>query len=191
LAELRIRDCESGWGIVTQVLHWLTAFLVASLAVLGVFMVDLPTGLEKLQFYEFHKSLGLLVFAITAVRLIWRRTGTAPRLRTETRQSERVAAAAVHGLLYIMLLALPLSGWLMSSAAAFPVRVFGWFPVPALTAPDRHLADLANAAHTWLAVILALLLVLHTAAGTRHQLIRRDDSLRRMIPIIRSRRSAR
>ena len=179
---IRIRDSRTQWGIVSQSLHWLTAVLIVVMVVLGLIMVDLPLGVRKLELYALHKSVGVVILALTALRLAWRLSGTRPVLLGPSRPYERVLARGVHVSFYIVLLAMPLSGWLMSSAANFSVNVFGLFTLPDLVAPDKRLEETFHAAHYWLSWVLIALLALHVAGALKHHFFLRNDTLRRMIP---------
>jgi len=90
-------------------------------------------------------------------------------------------------LLYVLMIALPLSGWVINSASGIPFRVFWWFPLPAIVAPDKALAEAAKQVHFALFVALAALLVVHIAAALRHHFAKRTDVLVRMLPMGRSR----
>ena len=167
---------------MSQFVHWISAALIVGMVVLGVIMVDLPLGIRKLELYALHKSVGVVILVLTAARLAWRLSGTSPVLLGPSRPYERVLARGVHVSFYIMLLALPLTGWLMSSAANFSVNVFGLFTLPDLVAPDKALADAFKAAHYWLGWVLIALLVLHVAGALKHHFFLGNDTLRRMIP---------
>ena len=95
-------------------MHWIIAVLVVAMVVVGVLMVDLPLGVRKLELYALHKSVGVLILALKAARLAWRLSGTSPVLLGPSRPYERVLARGVHLSFYIVLIALPLTGWLMS-----------------------------------------------------------------------------
>ena len=184
---IRIRNSRTQWGVVSQFIHWISAALIVGMVVLGVIMVDLPLGVQKLELYALHKSIGIVILAFTAARLAWRLSGTRPVLLGPSRPYERVLAHAVHVSFYIVLIAMPLTGWLMSSAANFSVSVFGLFTLPDLVAPDKALGDTFEAAHSWLAWVLIGLVALHVAGALKHHFVLRNDTLRRTIPGWRSR----
>jgi len=170
------------WGAVAKLFHWLTAVLVIALAVIGIIMADMPLGVQKLELYGLHKSIGITVLTLTTLRLIWRLTHPAPPPLAPPGAAEIVLAKAVHVLLYAVLLAMPLAGWIMSSAANFSVSVFGLFTLPNLVGPDKALEEAAKATHFWLACTLGGLFLLHLAGALRHHVLLRDDTLRRMLP---------
>jgi cytochrome b561 len=179
---IRIRNSRTHWGIVSQGVHWITAVLVVAMIVIGLIMVDLPLGVRKLELYALHKSVGVVILALTAARLVWRLSGTRPLLLGALRPYERVLAHGVHISFYVVLVAMPLTGWLMSSASNFSVNVFGLFTLPNLVAPDKALADVFEAAHYWLGWVLVGLLALHVAGALKHHFFLGNDTLRRMIP---------
>lgn len=176
-----LRNTERSWGAPARWLHWLTAVLIAVQIALGVMAVSWRLSPTKLELFVWHKSLGLVVLLLVLVRLGVRVAGPTPRLPADTPRWERLAAHASHFLLYALMLALPLSGWVINSAANVPLRVFGLFPLPHITAPDEALADAAAQVHVGLVTALALLIVTHAAAALRHHYGKRNDVLVRML----------
>ena len=175
-----IRNSKERWGQVSIALHWLTALLVIGLAVVGLVMTELPNSALKVQIYALHKSFGLTVLALAALRLLWRAiAGTpdevpAPRL-------QQLAAKSVHWALYALLFALPLSGWLFNSAAGFPLKWFGLVALPKLfTGYNPELKHLAHELHETGFYLLALLLLAHAGAALYHHYVKKDDTLNRM-----------
>ncbi|MBO9512782.1 MAG: cytochrome b [Variovorax sp.] len=170
------------WSAVARFLHWLVALLIAVQFVLGWLAVSWHLSPTKLNLFVWHKSTGMLVLALVLVRLAWRATHRVPALPLRMRRWERIAAGASHGLLYVAMLALPLSGWVINSASGVPFRIYWRIPLPSIAAPDKHLADLASAVHLALGIALLVLLLVHVAAALRHHYIQRDDVLARMLP---------
>jgi cytochrome b561 len=164
---------------VAIALHWLTALFVIGLAGVGFWMTDLKPSPTKIEVHNWHKWFGLTVLALTAVRLAWRATHRPPPLLVASR-AKRALAHAVHGLLYLLLLAMPLTGWLMNSAAGFPLTWFGLFRVPPLIERSREAFELWRDVHAVLAVVLLALVALHVAAALKHRFVDRDATLARM-----------
>ena len=163
-------------------LHWLSALLIFGLLGLGFYMSDLALSPTKLKLYSWHKWAGVTVFLLTLLRLAWRATHPAPALPASMPKPMQLAAHGGHLALYGLLLAIPLSGWLMSSAKGFQTVWFGVLPLPDLLSRNLELgAQLANL-HTGLNVLLILLLLGHAGAALKHHFIDRDDVLRRMLP---------
>jgi cytochrome b561 len=176
-----IRNDATHWGWVSLVLHWVTVLLILALGLIGPWMTDLPSGLQKIQVYALHKSLGLTVLALTVLRLGWRLVAGAPPLVPMPRW-QRLAAHGSHAALYALLLAMPLSGWLFNSAAGFPLRWFGLVKMPALAHYDKPLKALALEWHEGLFYVLLAVVAVHVAAAFKHHFIDRDDTARRMLP---------
>jgi cytochrome b561 len=124
----------------------------------------------------------MLVLLLVIVRLAWRALNVTPSLPADTPPRERIAARLGHGLLYALLLLMPLTGWIINSAANVPFRIFWQVPLPAIVSPDKALADAVARVHLVLFVLLALLLALHVGAALRHHFIKRNDVLTRMLP---------
>jgi cytochrome b561 len=162
-------------------LHWISATLILANLLLGVSMVQLAISPRKLQWYLSHKSIGITVFALTSVRLAWRTLHPVPAAVAMPAWQRRAARLA-HAALYALLLLIPLTGWLYSSATGVQVVWLGWVPLPTLLDKDRALATVLRDMHVGLNVLLATLLVLHIAAALKHHFVDRDDALRRMLP---------
>ncbi|MCK6428387.1 MAG: cytochrome b/b6 domain-containing protein [Burkholderiaceae bacterium] len=186
---VRLRNSAESYGAVAQVFHWLVAVLVFAQIAIGVYAANLPVSLARLQWLARHKSLGLAVAAIVALRLGWRMFDRLPALPDCMPLWERRAALATHRLLYLLLLLAPLAGLLYASAAGLSVNWFGLFQVPDFVAKDRALAALFRALHIALVAALALLVALHVGAALRHAFWRRDGVIYRMLPWAPRRRS--
>ncbi len=162
-------------------IHWLMAAFVFVAFPLGAYMHDLPLSPQKLQMYSYHKWLGITVLMLFAARVLVRLSHKPPAaLPGPTWQLK--AAAITHGALYLLLLLVPLSGWMMSSAKGFPVVYLGVLPLPDLVGKDKELGDLLKEMHEALTTGLLILVGLHVAAAIKHQVINRDGTLRRMLP---------
>jgi cytochrome b561 len=146
---------------------------------LGVYMHDLPLSPTKLQLFSYHKWLGITIFLAAAARLAWRVTHPAPAMLDMPRW-QQIAAHGTHHLLYLLLFAIPLSGWLMSSAKGFQTVWFGVLPLPDLVGKNKELGDLLKEVHEILNFGLLLLVGAHIAGALKHHFIERDDTLRRM-----------
>lgn len=164
-------------------LHWLIAALIVAGFSLGVTMVDIP-GLTptKLKYFSWHKWLGVTVFALACLRLLWRLMHPAPPYLDSMPAWQRTAASATHYLLYVLIIAIPLSGYFYSLAAGVPVVYLGIVPLPVLIGPDPELKTILKQVHYVLNVTLLAAVVLHVAAALKHHFIDRDDTLKRMLP---------
>ena len=161
-------------------LHWLTAAAVLGLLGVGLWMTGLPISLLKLQVYNWHKWIGLAVLVVTALRLLWRWRNPPPPLPATVAPWERVLAPVGHWTLLILLLAMPASGWLMSSAAGMSIAWFGVMPLPDLVPRDPALFEILRTAHVVLSRLLIVVVTLHVAAVLHHDVGRRDGIFRRM-----------
>ena len=177
---MRLPNDQTRWSAVSITLHWLTALLVTVMAVVGLTMVDLANGMTKLQLYSLHKSFGLTVLGLTALRLLWRVFITVPPPVQATPAWQHHLARGTHGALYALLVAVPLSGWWFNSAAGFPLRWFGLVALPALASFDREAKALAKETHEVLFYALAGLVLVHAVAALWHHYHLKDRTLVRM-----------
>lgn len=169
-------------------LHWLVAVLILAALPLGLTMTEMPLSPQKLKFYSWHKWLGVTVFLLVLLRLVWRATHRPPPLPASLPAWQRQAASATHWLLYALMLTIPLSGWLMSSAKGFQTVYLGLIPIPDLLAKDEALGEILATVHAVLAYSLMALLTVHVAAAVKHHWVDRDEVLGRMLPWIKSRK---
>jgi cytochrome b561 len=160
-------------------LHWLLALLIAGSFALGLYMHELPFSPTRLRLYNGHKWAGVVILALSALRLLWRLTHRPPA-DLPMPAWQRRAAHAAHGALYLLFFAVPLAGWAYSSAAGFPVVVFGVLPLPDWVNPSRELAAALKPLHKGLAFALAAVTLVHVGGALKHQWIDRDGLLRRM-----------
>ncbi len=175
------RNSSVRYGSVAQVLHWAIVVMLIVQVTLGKVAHELPVGLERLVMMARHKSLGITILGLALVRLAWRWIDRPPPPPPMPRW-QSLAARLNHRALYGLLFALPLSGWLMSSAANRPVSWFGLAQLPDFVAPDPGLKDLFEETHELLVNVLFALAGLHVAAALKHQFIDRDGLLQRMLP---------
>jgi len=172
------------YGALAQSLHWLIAALVFAMFGLGWYMAGLPLSPRKFDLYQLHKSLGITIFGLALLRLLWRAIRPAPPLPQSVPPWERAAARASHALLYLMLFVQPLIGFLQSNAANFPVVLWGVWPLPALIGSDEALGETLIVVHRWNSRLLLVLIIVHVGAALRHHFILKDDVLRRMLPAL-------
>lgn len=163
-------------------LHWLVALGLIGTFSLGFYMEGLPLSPNKLKLYSWHKWAGISLLALAIVRLAWRMSHPAPDFPQTMDRISRLAAHAGHWLLYALMLAIPVSGWLMSSAQGFQVVWFGVLPLPDLVGKDADLGELLNDVHVVLNYTLLLAVVGHIGAALQHHFIKKDTVLTRMLP---------
>lgn len=186
---MRLWDDARAWGWPSRLLHWGMAGLILGMLGLGVWTANFVEDMyARYDLVQLHKSLGVVVFALALLRVGWRRANRArPEAPAGSSRLERAAAEGAHLALYALMLAMPLSGWLMASASELEdmfgmgTQVFGAFTLPDPFKPgDAALEAAFRTVHQGCAVALAALIALHGAAALVHHRVRRDDVLRRM-----------
>ncbi len=165
-----------------KALHWLMAILFFGLLALGFYMHDLPLSPEKLKLYSWHKWAGVTAFLLVWLRLFWRVTHRPPALPISMPKIMQLAAHAGHLLLYVLMIAIPLSGWLMSSAKGFQTVWFGVLPIPDLIGKHKETGDLLQTVHMGLNLLFVAVIAGHIGAALKHHFIDKDDILKRMLP---------
>jgi cytochrome b561 len=180
-----IGNTEERFGAVAIPLHWSMAFLTIGLAALGLYMVALPDvgfNTRKIMLILFHKEVGLSVLALLAARLAWRLTHVLPQLAAHLPDWQKIAARFVHLCFYALMFALPITGWLMSSATGIPVSFFGLFTLSDFLPHDDYLFQQLIDVHKWFGYVLILFICVHVGAALMHHFVLKDDTLRRMLP---------
>jgi cytochrome b561 len=179
---MNIRNDTRAWGAVSKTLHWLIVLLILNQWVIAARADALPLGVAKLQALGLHKSFGMTILALAIIRLVWRWLNPVPSLEGLAKDWERQLARLSHLLLYALIFAMPLSGWLMSSARNFPVSWFGMFQFPDLVGPDKGLYEFLHGLHGQLFAALCVVALLHVAGALKHHFIDKNEVLRRMLP---------
>jgi cytochrome b561 len=179
---MKASDTAQRYSTTAIALHWLTALLIVCGFTLGLSMVGLPISRQKLQWYAWHKWIGITVFLLTCARLAWRLWNPAPALPAMPAWQVR-AALMSHCAFYALLLAIPISGWTFSSASGVQVVYLGLVPLPDLLPKDRQTAAVLVIVHQTLNFTLLALVCLHTAAALKHHFVDRDAVLARMLPL--------
>jgi len=174
---------------VAIALHWITAALILANLALGLSMVPMRISPSKIHLYLWHKSIGATVFLLTSLRLAWRSLRGHPAPVPMPAWQAR-AARVSHASLYVLLLLIPLSGWLYSSATGVQVVYLGLVPLPNLVPKDKALADVLRLVHVGLNTVMVLVVIVHVAAALKHQWVDRDGTLARMLPFLRPSRAA-
>jgi len=180
-----IGNSAGRYGLVAVAFHWAMALLLVALTALGLYMVALPDAgfdTKKIELILYHKEIGMTVLLLALLRLAWRITQVLPLLVAHLPEWQQVAARFVHLCFYALMIALPLTGWLMSSAAGIPVKFLELFTLPDLIGRDDLWFQRLIAIHQALAWALIALFAIHAGAALRHHFAFRDDTLRRMLP---------
>ena len=178
---MRWINTENHWGMITVVIHWLSTLIVLGLFGLGLWMVELEyhsAWYHKAP--DLHKSIGILLFVMTLVRLVWRWSNSSPAPLTSHTPMMHKMAAFIHYSLYLLLIIVMLSGYLISTADGRVVAIFNWFQLPATLQGIDNQEDIAGVVHLWLVMIMISLAVMHAMAAIKHQFFDRDRTLQRM-----------
>lgn len=176
------------YGTVAMALHWLIAAAIIALLAVGKYMHGLPENHpDKFALYQMHKSFGITVFALTLLRVAWRFTHPVPALPATMAPWERMAARASHVLFYLLMLGLPLSGWLRVSTDRYgiPTLYFGLFEVPHFPLVSDRASYLMHEVHEIMGNAMILLVIIHVGAALKHHFWDRDTVLKRMLPFTR------
>ncbi|MFM7631999.1 MAG: cytochrome b [Betaproteobacteria bacterium] len=176
------QDLPQRYSGTAKVLHWLMALMILGLFAVGQYMSDLSMSPTKLQLYSWHKWFGVTAFLLVLIRLGWRLTHQPPTLPLHMSTLQQRASHLAHAALYGLMLAIPVSGWLMSSAKGYQTVWFGVLPIPDVLAKDKSLGDLLAEVHGTLNGVLMLIVFIHVIAALKHHFIDRDDILKRMLP---------
>ncbi|HEY4317999.1 MAG TPA: cytochrome b [Herbaspirillum sp.] len=171
------------YGGVAILLHWLIALMIICTFTLGLVMVNIP-GLTptKLKYVSWHKWSGVTILALACIRLLWRLTHAAPPYPAGMPRWQIGVAHLTHFLLYLLIFAVPLSGYFYTLAAGVPVVYLGLFPLPVLIGPHPELKAALKLTHYVLNMTLLAFVCLHVLAALKHHFIDRDDIMKRMLP---------
>ena len=175
-------DSRAATGHYTRTavtLHWLVAILIIAAFMMGVTMVDMSISPTKVKLFNYHKWLGVTVLALAAMRLIWRLMNAAPAMLPMPAW-QRFAAHGLHILLYFVMFAQPLSGWIYSNAVGYPIVYLGLVPLPTLVAKSKELAAFWLSVHQLLGNLLFVAVIIHVLAALKHQFFDKDGTLKRM-----------
>lgn len=183
---MTLKNTADRWGPISQLLHWAVVLLIAAIAIIGLTMVDMNNGPSKIKIYALHKSLGLTLLSLVALRLLWRFYAGAPRPVAGTPHWQERIASLTHWALYALMFALPISGWVFNSSSGYPLQYFGLFNLPKIAQRSEELSQLSRTLHEYGFWLLLALVLAHAGAAFYHHLFQNDDTLRRMLPGRRS-----
>ncbi|MFA9275226.1 MAG: cytochrome b [Candidatus Aquirickettsiella gammari] len=170
------------YSTISIVLHWLIAILIIAAFAMGWYMSDLRISPTKLKLYSWHKWLGVSIFGLVALRLLVRLIKGTPEYPDTMQTWEKQMANAMHGSLYVLMITVPLSGYLYTYAAGFPVVYLGLLELPAIISPHPEWKEGLKELHEMLTTGMLVLIGIHFAATLKHQLINKDGILQRMLP---------
>lgn len=179
---MSLKNPSDRWGGVSQLLHWTTVVLILVIAYIGLTMGDLPNGPDKIKTYALHKSIGLTILGLVVLRVLWRLAAGAPHPVPGTPRWQERIASLTHLGIYVLLFAIPISGWVVNSSAGFPLQWFGLVNLPDIVAESHDLHEAAEEAHELMFWLLALMVAAHAGAAFYHHLFQQDATLARMLP---------
>lgn len=173
----------TGWPLAVRLFHWSSAMLIAGMLVAGTIMVRVDDSGLRFDFYQMHKAFGIVVLIVTLLRLSARAVLSPRGPALPGARWQGLVAHAAHLVLYLLILVVAFSGWIMASASPLPVptSVFGLFDLPRIVAPDMANYQMAKTWHGWLTKALLGVILVHVLAALKHHIIDKDNVLRRMI----------
>lgn len=177
-----LKNTTHQYGRIAKTFHWLTALLIFGMLPLGFYMVWLAPGPLKFDLYQLHKSIGMTILLLVILRMGWKLSNPKPKPPDTLKKWEVVFSRLVHGVLYLTLFFMPLTGWLLTSASEFPNKYFGLFDVPDLVGKDEGLYEAMSEAHEIIAFIIIAAVFFHVAGALKHYFVDRDQTLQRMLP---------
>jgi len=166
----------------SKLLHWLVAICVLTTAPVAIAMTRVGEGPTQDALFNIHKSLGVLIFILVILRLINRLMVGAPAPEPGIERWQKAASSATHGLLYLLLVAMPIVGFVANSLYGAPTPFFGLFELPPITAENQPLSEKLFTLHRWSGFLMIALVLMHIGAALFHHVIRGDNVLRRMLP---------
>jgi cytochrome b561 len=186
---MAVRNTKASWGFPARLLHWLIATIIIGMLGLGFYTAEIVTDVyQQFGLVQIHKSWGFVVFCLVVIRVIWRLVNPSPDMPEHMPAHERALAHIGHYGLYVLMIVMPLSGWLMASASElqemYNIRnmVFGLFEMPDPIVPgDKALEEFFATVHFWSAIAMLVFLVAHIGAALKHHFIDKDTILRRMV----------
>ena len=186
---MALKNSSTEYGLLSKTLHWVMAAMIITLIGVGIYMADLPkdTAEQKqyaFQFYGLHKSFGVVVLALIIVRLAWIRISPAPALPAVFNAKEQMVTKLVQAFLYILMILVPLSGYIMSNAGGYPINLFGLGELPALIGKSKEIGGIAHEVHEIMGFAMLALIALHVAGAVKHRLKDKggeSDILKRMV----------
>lgn len=175
-------DAALRYSAPAKFFHWLSAAMILTAIVLGFAMLESDPGPRQNQFYDLHRSFGFTILLVTGARLAWRLFHPPPPMVPGLPAWQVLVANIVHRTLYVLLLVMPLIGWAGTSAFGARISIFGLFDLPMILEKDEALSKVLLTTHGAMGLLLCLLLFMHIGAALQHHFLRKDDTLRRMLP---------
>jgi cytochrome b561 len=168
------------YGILRRFNHWVVGLMFIALLVVGVYMSNFAQAPLKWDLYSMHKSFGVIIMLFIAARIIWLLFDNKIDNKSLTK-FERIASASTHGILYLLMIIMPVSGMLMSMAKGYSVKVFDWFTLPMLVEKNETIATAASITHEFGGYVAIAMVLFHIVAALYHHFVKKDNVLRRMV----------
>ena len=173
------RNSDTGYGLTAKLFHWSIALLILVLLGFGTYLAEVKISIAQLYLYGWHKSLGLLTFTLILLRIFWRfRSPTPPPLGEKNWQYS--LAHYLHRFMYVLMVLMPLSGWIASSASGFPISFFGLFPLPLIAPESEQIETVGFEIHGLIGNLLLISIVLHLGGALQRHFVKKDATLKRM-----------
>ncbi|WP_019556787.1 cytochrome b [Thiomicrorhabdus arctica] len=177
---MSLKNSELNYGIVSRANHWLSAFIFIALLAVGLYMTGLEKGEDRQALYALHKSMGIAIFGLMVLRLIWLKFSPNP-VQLSKSKFEHILAHSVKGLLYLAMLGMPISGWIMSNSGGHEVAFFDMFVLPTIIGEHETTHEISEFIHSTFGFLLIAIVLLHIVGALKHHFIYKDVALLRMV----------
>lgn len=177
-----INNTTIAYGSVSKFLHWTVGLAIIALLAVGLYMEDLEPAPFKFQLYGIHKAVGAIVLGLVVLRVFWTTFQTKPNAPMGMAPATYRMVSFGHAVLYGFMVLMPLSGWIMSNAAGYPVDVFGFFTLPEIASKNEEVRHFFGEVHELAGYGLIAMLAAHILAAIWHHVVKKDDTLQRMLP---------
>ena len=177
---MSLKNSELNYGIVSRANHWLSAFIFIGLLAIGLYMTGLEKGDDRQALYALHKSMGIAIFSLMILRLIWLKLSPNPEQLSKNK-FEHILGHAIKGILYLAMLGMPISGWIMSNSGGHEVAFFNMFVLPTIVGEHEMTHEISEFIHSTFGFVLIAIVLVHIAGALKHHLVYKDVSLLRMV----------
>ena len=182
---MSIKNTQDTYGSVAKTLHWLIGIGVIGMMAMGTVMEDIPNAADKFWVYSLHKATGITILALMLVRLVWKLMNMGiPTHNAAHKPWEQKLSHGIHWGFYALLIAMPLSAWMMTGPNASTISWYGFFPIPNIAAADKAMAETYGEIHGAIGTLIWIALGLHVGGALKHAIIDRDNTLKRMLPVL-------
>lgn len=178
-----VKNTNKKYGVVSVIFHWGSAIYILLMLILGWVMTNMPAvGFDttKIKLILLHKAFGILFLLIVSLRMLWRLGNKQPAFSKKTPSWQKIIAIANLILLYFFMFALPVSGWVLSSAYGLPISFFGLFTLPPVIAQNQFLGQRLITMHYWLGVMMVGFIFFHVLAALYHHFYLKDGALKKI-----------